>query len=75
MTKRSCHAGWYVAIPLIMKKNYENMEIMRNNNEIKLNKFHSMKVIYEKAIGVNDVLELNVDEQQVEIKFLRNNVT
>ena len=33
------------------------------------------KVIYEKAIEVNNDLKLNVDEQQDEIKHLKNNLT
>ena len=30
-----------------------------------------MKVIYEKAIGVNNNLKLNVDEQQDDLKHLK----
>ena len=31
---------------------------------------HSLKVIYEKAIEVNNELKLNVDEQQDDIKHV-----
>ena len=34
-----------------------------------------MKVIYEKAIEVNNDLKVNVDEQQVDMKIYKNNVT
>ena len=33
--------------------------------------FHSMKVVYEKAIELNNDLKLNVDEQQGDIKHLK----
>ena len=34
-----------------------------------------MKVIYEKAIEVNNNLKLYVDDQQDDLKYLKNNVT
>ena len=53
---------------LIMKKVMDNKEIMRKNMTIPV---HSLKVIYEKAIEVNNELKLNVDEQQDDIKHLK----
>ena len=47
----------------------KNKEIIREKkHENKQKLFHSMKVIYENAIEVNNDLKLNVDEQQDDIK-------
>ena len=46
----------------------ENKEILR---KIMKKSVHSMKVNYEKAIEVNNEYKLNVDEQQDNIKHLK----
>ena len=44
---------------------------MRRKNENKQNIFHTMKVNYDKAIQVNNELKVNVDDQQVNMKHLK----
>ena len=51
-----------------MKKVMNNKEMIRKNMTIPV---HSLKVIYEKAIEVSKELKLNVDEQQDDIKHLK----
>ena len=43
--------------------------------KINQKEFHSRKLIYEKAINVNDDLNLNVDEQQDDQKHLKDYMT
>ena len=57
---------------LIKKNHMENREIMKekkHENEQKL--FHSMEGNYEKTIEVNNEHKLNVDEQEDDIKHLK----
>ena len=44
-----------------MRTKYENIQ----------NVFHTKKVNYEKAIQVNNELKINVDEQPVDMKHLK----
>ena len=53
-----------------MKKEMENRETLRKR-ENKQKVFHNMKVNYENAIEVNNELKLNVDDQQDDIKHLK----
>ena len=53
-----------------MKKDIENREALRKH-ENKQKVFHNMKVNYDKAIEVNNKLKLNVDDQQDDIKHLK----
>ena len=50
-----------------MKKDLDNKEIMKKIWQT----VHSLKVIYEKAIDVNNELKVNVDEQYFAIKHLK----
>ena len=55
-----------------MKKDLQNREIMKAiKHEEEKNIFNSLKVIYKQAIEVNNDLKLNVDEQQGDIKHLK----
>ena len=59
---------------LFMKKEKKNKkkkteEIKHESKQKKV--FHNMKVIYEKAIGVNNNLKLNVDEQQIDLNHYK----
>ena len=54
---------------LIMKKEIENKEILRNNTKISSPPYKSE---LWKAINVNNKLKLTVDEQQGDIKHLKH---
>ena len=55
-----------------MKKDMKNKELMSEKKlENKPKVFHSIKVIFEKVIKVNNDLKLNVDEQQDDLKQLK----
>ena len=51
-----------------MKKKRKKQSIFFKN---KPKVFHNIKVIYEKAIEVNNAIKLNVDEQQDDINHLK----
>ena len=57
----------------IMKKDMKNKKIPREKKNMKINNkvFHIIKLIYEKVIEVNNDLKLNVDEQQDDLKHLK----
>ena len=44
---------------------------MKNKERMRKKVFQTMKVKYEKAIEVNNDLKVNVDEQQVDMKHLK----
>ena len=51
----------------------KSKEIMNKQHENKQKKvFHAMKVNNEKAIEVNSKLKINVDEQHVDMKHLKD---
>ena len=56
---------------VLRKKDMKNKDVIRKNMKITKKVFHSMKVIYEKAIKVNNDIKLNVDERQDDIKHLK----
>ena len=56
---------------IIKKTNIENKEIISKKHKNRLKIFHSMKVNNEKAIEVNNELKLNVDEQQDDLIYLK----
>ena len=64
--------GIVVEKEYIKKINMENKEIMREKkHEYEQKGFHSMEVIYERTIAVNNDITLNDDEQEDELKHLK----
>ena len=56
----------------IMKIILENKELMKKKKyENKLNVFHTINVNYHMAIQVNNELKVKVDDQQVDMKHLK----